>query len=502
MAAIFLSILWDREIPVEMLDLYTDSINEPQESPELVLSSKPSLNYETFPPIVQNGIITVSSESAGILTRHIIEKQQAVLGEDRTLLILYALELNAFGVGYDCSSQKLHVTGEFEEFCSSRQLRIQSPVCAESLLQLIKYRKIFECFADVGEEISLLTCFRRSCAQRGDVSLYNDCISVGGKRIFDQFRQELEPYCSIAEESDQPVIPGLEETLCPKYRISFNAYQETYQSYLEICRLLKAAEMEFDSYFFAVYFKYCQRKSTSNAMKRRFMRAMSRPVSLFMVMLNPACLEHDFNDKHIHEIDDFYKMHPLCVRILLGMNFSLVSMAKAVREIKSFAKKNGNQIIGLIETHNRIDYNLKEISRETLEQLLEAYRVNAGSPLLEKSADLDAFEYRDYINELTTTTDLECEGWKMKNCVGGYAPLLESDRGHTRIFHIDGARPSTAAIYFNGAPGDLTYEIYGIGNCDPAPEHVLITEHLGRYLSNTIWNDVEQRQEGDNPTYV
>lgn len=296
MAALLLSILWDRDIQIDSIDLYTDWTDEPLENQEQCLASKPSLNDDIYPPILNNGISFISTESKGILKRHIIEKQQSVFGKERTLLVLYALELNAFGVGYDCYSQKLHFTSEFEEFCSTRQLRIQSPVHAESLFLLLKFRNIYGCFADIDEEMRLLNGFRSSCAHHGTVIMYNDDISPEGKRIFNQVSQELEPFCSIVDETDQPVFPSLEESLGVTYRISFNNDQENSRYHLEVSRLMKSAEMEFDAYFFAVYYKYCVRSSTSNSLRRRFMLALSRPMTACMVMLNPACLEHDFTD--------------------------------------------------------------------------------------------------------------------------------------------------------------------------------------------------------------
>jgi hypothetical protein len=211
-----------------------------------------------------------------------------------------------------------------------------------------------------------------------------------------------------------------------------------------------------------------------------------------MALLNPTCLDQDFSDRHVLAIDDFYRAHPSCVRILLGLNLPVLALSAAIREIRKFAKMNGNQIIGLIENHSRIGYRLREINKESLELLLDTYRNNAGTPLLECAANLEAFQYSDLVTELTTTTELECEGWRMKHCVGGYAPVISADHGNTRIFHIDGAHPSTAAIYFQKESSELSYEVYGIANCDPVPEHILITEHLGRYLTNTLWNNAGQ----------
>jgi len=79
---------------------------------------------------------------------------------------------------------------------------------------------------------------------------------------------------------------------------------------------------------------------------------------------------------------------------------------------------------------------------------------------------------------------------------------LASDKGQTRIFYIDGAQPSTAAIHFKEEAPKLTYEVYCTANCDPIPEHVLITEHLGRYLSHTIWKDEKHLLDGDYPAYA
>ena len=489
MTALLLSILWERDIEVEGLDLYTDWPDEPENIYAQSTASKPLLNDEIYPPVLPNGICIRSSSSKGILTRHVIEKQQSVFGKDRTLLILHTLDLNAFGVGYDCYSQKLSITTEFEEFCSSRQLRIQSPVNAESLMLLFKYRKKYDAFIDADEELHLLTGYRRSCLLRGETNGYNDLITEEGKMVFDQFRQALEPLCSISVESEQPVLPGLEHALELTYRLSFNGNISIPPSYPVVSDLLKKAEMEFDSYSFLIYHKYCVRRGTSNALKSRFMLALSRPITACMVLLNPLCLRHYITDRHVTLIDNFYKVHPGCVRILLGLNLDVFSMATSIQVIIAFAKKNGNIIIGLIETHHRVDYILNEICWESLEQLLEAYRATAGTPLLDKTVNLEAFEYREFITELTTTTELECEGWKMKHCVGGYAPAVASNQGRTRIFHIDGNKPSTAAIYFNAENKELTYEVYGIANCDPVPEHTVITEHLGRFLINTLWSD-------------
>jgi hypothetical protein len=61
-----------------------------------------------------------------------------------------------------------------------------------------------------------------------------------------------------------------------------------------------------------------------------------------------------------------------------------------------------------------------------------------------------------------TTTELEIEGWRMNNCVGGYAEVLKSNEGRTRIFHIDGLSPSTVAIYYEEDRIDVTLRFMAI----------------------------------------
>lgn len=490
LAAIVLSCLWGRELPVEGLELYKDWPDEPLEEQGTIHYSRPSLEEGSYQIVSQNGFSILTSGTKGRLTTHIIQRCQANFGSERAMALLYSLDLNAFGVGYDCYGKKIYFTDDFVTFSRSRQLRIQSPVSAESLLSLLKFQHICDCYIDLEEEVSQLVGYRKICDQQGILGVYDDCVSACGKRIYDDYRLLLEPFCALLE-FEQPVLPGLEVPMEMQYQIVFKNDPDS-AGYANLINLfIHNNHACYDSYVFALLHNLALRKSSSKAVKRRLIIAMSYATTTCMVLLNPECLQHDFSEKHIQVIEQFRTLHPFCVNTLLSLGLSIIEMYKAIRLIRAYTKKNGNQIIGLIETHKRIGYKLEEVSRASLEQLLETYRTTAGVALVENQVDLSSFEYRESVVELTTTTELEIEGWKMNNCIGGYAAALKSDSGRTRIFHIDGLSPSTLAIYYEEDHKNVNFEVYGHSNRDALPEHLIVAERLGNYLLNVLWNQNE-----------
>lgn len=100
LAVLVLSSLWSREISVNRIDLYKDWPDEAVEVHGPIHYSRPSLDDDSYHIISQNGFSVLSSSTNGILTAHVIQRCQANLGKDRTMAILHALNLNAFGVGY------------------------------------------------------------------------------------------------------------------------------------------------------------------------------------------------------------------------------------------------------------------------------------------------------------------------------------------------------------------------------------------------------------------
>lgn len=487
LAVLVLSSLWGREISVKRLDLYKDWPDEAVEVHGPIHYSRPTLDDDSYHIISQNGFSVLSSSTNGILTAHVIQRCQANFGKDRTMAILHALNLNAFGVGYDCYSKHLYFITEFVEFCRSRQLRIQSPVSAESLLELLKFQQICDCYVDLEEEVDLLVGFRKISDKQGLVGVYGNNVSARGKLIYDEFQPVLEPFCRLIE-FEQPVLPGFEVPMNLQYQLIFYAGTDCGRHENLINLLTHFNYVSFDSYVFALLYNVALRRSSSIITKKRLIIAMSYATTTCMVLVDPECLQHDFAEKHTKHIDQFRVMHPFCVSTLLALGLNIIGMYKAICLIRAFTKKNGNQIIGLIETHKRIGYKLEEISKSSIEQLIETYRITAGIPLIENQVDLSSFEYRGSVVELTTTAELEIEGWRMNNCVGGYAAVLKSNSGKTRIFHIDGMSPSTAAIYYEEDSRDVTFEVYGHSNRDALPEHLIVAERLGSYLLNTLWN--------------
>jgi hypothetical protein len=79
--------------------------------------------------------------------------------------------------------------------------------------------------------------------------------------------------------------------------------------------------------------------------------------------------------------------------------------------------------------------------------------------------------------------------------VGGYANEVLSNNGNLRIFHFDGQKPSTVAIYYNKFDHSFSTDTAGLANSEPAEEHMMITESLGRFLLTTVWNKEHDEQD-------
>lgn len=495
LAALLLSCIWGKDINAERFDHYADWLDEPVDPRPPIRYSLPGLSDEDHSSSSQNGFFTISIESRGMITRHVIQRCQPGLGKERVLQIIHALDLNAFGVGLDCYSKRLVATEAFAEFARTRQLKIQCPVSAESLLNLVKYRDVFGCYADIAEEAELTAGFRAYCDGKGDVWAYDNDVSAHGKVIYDLHRNELGTCCRLVE-LDDPVIPGLEVLMDVRYRLEFAKGTSRHQQ-VPITLMPANSMCPLNSYVFSAVFDRCIRKCISKTQSRRFLLALKYPATAYMVLSNPNCHYHDFNEKHADEIEQFFRHHQLCARILMDMHLDIYNMAQAIRKIRAFARKNGNRVIGLVEMHKRMGYHIEKIDNQTLEGLLNAYRLMAGRPLISNPVDFRKFEYRELVTELVATTDLECEGWKMRNCVGGYGNAVLSGNGRVRIFHIDGKKPSTVAIYHNEQENSFSSEVAGIANIEPEQEHLMITESLGRFLLKTIWGKKADKSEKD-----
>lgn len=486
LASIVLTTAWDRSFPIGSIEHFTDWPYEPVD-PEIPLCfSRPSLGEENYLNIVPNGYRIISTDVHGKLVSHVIQREQPGFGTDRIFHVLHALELNALAVGFDCYNKQLVITDAFIDFCRTQQLRIQSPVKAENLLSLLFYRDLFGCYADVQEEVAFLSGFRVFCRQNLDTGSYDDRISPFGVGVYYRFKNDLDIYCHLIEPLE-PALPGLEEHTNSSGIMVLKRDTIPHGELLaDLCRFL-SNNNEIGLFAFSALFNACVRKSSSRCISNRFSIAVKYTSTFYMIASAPACLEYDFNEKHAQIIDEFNNDHSACFKVLLGLNLDIYSMSQAILRIINFAKKNGNMVIGLIESHKRANFKLREISDQSLECLLDAYRELAGRPLLERPADLKDFEFKSITTELTTTTDLECEGWKMRSCVGGYGGIVYAGKGNVRIFHLDGKNPSTVAIHYNPESESFFCEIAGFANCEAAEEHVLISDKLGDYLCRTIW---------------
>ncbi|MDD2899030.1 MAG: hypothetical protein PHI31_09990 [Desulfuromonadaceae bacterium] len=499
-SSIVLGKLWGCTIPaVDRFELYRDYPDRIEDDAQY------GVFYFTRPftgehDLHQNGYTIISSKTINNLVTRVCYRIEMVLGSaERSLFILRGLGLNALQVAAFSDGKgnlQLYATEEFREFAITKQLRVTSPVLGRTYFELGKYRDLFDAYVDWDEEALLMAGFRQAASIYSNAC--DDVLDADAYRLFEQHYNFVNPYCTVSGAS-QLVLPGMESLLGSIWDASFDHARATEIEFY-VRQALKGSGYSLTSHTFTLGFNILVRKCAGISTRKRFERSLAHTFAVKHALNHPECLQHDFNSKHLEEINAFRNLHPRAMNVIMETTTAFADQVRSIKLLKRLGRLHGNPgfVIGLVEQAGQYGIKLNEISEHSINELVSGSS-SIGTDKLLEAADLSKFKYRDVVSECTTREALIWEGRRSSNCIGGYAGTVQRAEGKVRIFHLhtsDDNQHGTAAIYYERQDGDhdVEYELRGPKNSEPTERHIMITNTLACYLRDTLWKP-ENRED-------
>lgn len=397
----------------------------------------------------------------------------------KNLVILEGFDLNCCKSGIDLENGVIFYTQEFVEFLQTKQLKIVSP-CApiQTTIRLQKKMKDLDCFCDFVHEMRFLTVAAKHI-HGGQMTKF-----IGPETYvkYEKYKDIVDKYFNVREPKNVDELPHTLREVYekdgkrnPKIKLwifepimnfdiveGVNSLNELKRIWYLLYTHKKKSEQtkinkifyknaylgnmtedtwEFKEYKQGTYkqlvvnygfgFDWDSPKEQEYVMVPRY---VSNRFTYQMILSNKDYHKCNFDLKHVDTIDKFTNEHHN-IKMILKLSKSLVEQYNIIKFIKSLAKKEGDWIIGILETlnWNRHD-NVKKLDEETVLNILEKEKMFNNKKLVDK-VDLKSFEFKNCVRELVTPLELKTEGSKMGHCVGGYAHSIES--GRSRIFHVD-----------------------------------------------------------------
>ena len=387
-------------------------------------------------------------------------------------VILEGFDLNCCKAGIDIKTESIVYTPEFLEFLETKQLKITSP-CApiQSTIRLYKKMKDLDCFCDIEHEMKFLTVASKHI-QSGQMAKY-----IGPETYvkYEKIKDFVDIYFKLREPKDSNEIP---HSLKEKYYIGnkrnpdvniwlfdpvmdFDIIEEvgTINNLKRVWELLytykkNSEQNKINKIFYKNIFLGKMNEDQWSVSHYKGVGDNNEPIydikpyynsnryTHQMILSKKGYYKCNFDIKHVDYIDKFASEHHGMRMFLKDCN-TLIEQYDLIKFIKSLARKEGDWVIGSLETADRYmvttrDENNKllmnDVSKSTIIKLVEKFKKESVEELVEK-LDLSNFEYKNCIRELTTTLQLKEEGSRMGHCVGGYSNSIRDNR--SRIFHID-----------------------------------------------------------------
>jgi hypothetical protein len=394
-------------------------------------------------------------------------------GKTRDMVILEGFDLNCCKAGIDVKNGKIIYTSEFVDYLETKQLRIVTP-CApiQTTIRLYNKMRDLDCFCDVEHEMRFLTAASKHI-RSGQMVKY---IGPETHTKYLKTKEFVDKYFKLREPANSEEIPhSLKETYYignkrnPDVNIwlfeavmDFNIIDEAHSinNFKRIWELLYTYKRGSDQdKIHKIYYKnfYLGKKGedqwessiykgkdelTGEPIYETIPYYHSNRYTYAMILSKKDYYKCDFSIKHVDYIDNFAREHH-GMRMFLKDCKNVKEQYELIKFIKSLAKKEGDWIIGSLETSDRYMVTtrdeenkllMNDISKETILKLIEKFKRDNIQELTVK-LDLSNFEYKNCVRELTTTLQLKDEGSRMGHCVGGYSDSIK--RGDSRIFHID-----------------------------------------------------------------
>lgn len=396
----------------------------------------------------------------------------AKMNKSREMVVLEGFDLNCCKSGIDLNTKEIIYTQEFVEYLETKQLKVVSP-CApiQSTIRLYKKMQDLDCFCNLEHEMKFLTVASKHL-QSGQMTKYIGPETYGKYLKIKEF---VDKYFTLREPQSSEEIPhSLKETYYignkrnPDVNIwlynpvmDFDIIENvgSINNFKRVWELLytfkkKSEQDKINKIFYKNIFlgkmnedqwlssDYVGRDENGAPIYQDRPYYNSNRYTHQMILSKKNYYKCNFDIKHVDYIDNFTREHHGMRMFLKDCN-TLTEQYELIRFIKSLAKKEGEWIIGSLETSDRYmvttrDENNKllmnDVNKETILKLVEKFKKENVQELVDK-LDLSNFEYKNCVKELTTTLQLKEEGSKMGHCVGGYSDSIR--RGDSRIFHVD-----------------------------------------------------------------
>jgi len=382
--------------------------------------------------------------------------------KDRDLIILEGFDLNCCKSGLDIEKKEIVFTDEFVDFLETKQLKVVSP-CApiQTTIRIKKKLRDLDCFCDIEHEMRFLTIASKKITG-SQMTRY-----IGDETYakYEKHKDFVDKYFTLREPKNLDELP---ESLRSTYyfggkrnpnvniwlfdaKLDFDIVEAAHNiNYLKkIWNLLytyksKSEQTKINKIFYKnVYLgnmmedQWTYQKWISQGKYTTESYYNSHRFTFQMILTKKDYYKCNFDIKHVDFIDKFVEAHLGLARILKWSN-TLTEQYKLIKLIKSIAKKEGEWIIGVLETmdlHKHTEFNENTLIDENIIlKVIKDEKIISGKDLVEK-INLDGFYYKDCVRELPSVLDLRIEGSKMGHCVGGYSNPLSN--GVSRIFHVD-----------------------------------------------------------------
>lgn len=402
-------------------------------------------------------------------------------------IILRGFDLNCCQTGIDLSNKVLHYTNAFVKFLKSKQVLIEVPYTPlHTAIRLFKKMEMYGdfCYCDIDHEMSYLW----------QATYLDEACKFFSKETYDKFITHHEWLIDYIK-----VTPVEIKNMPYEYRKKYfpNSFNGLSCSYIE-CDMVEERKLwtydfikefnDIEEQFDTMWelkkiwdFKYRYLKKSDKNKINMIMcydkkhSRMSYPVQCLMA--NDYFYKCDFTKEHLDEIVQFVNEHRRLSGLLSRVD-TVQEQYNNVKMIKTLAKREGQWIIGTLET-----LGLKEmirgtvITKEWVESLIKREKERMSTPLIEP-INLNGFKYKNYVTELVKPLDLKLEGEKMGHCVGGYSYNIE--KGESRIFHIE-VDGISSTLEVGLVDDNMFLELDTPSNRAKIKKQFRVKQHYGRY---------------------
>jgi hypothetical protein len=371
-------------------------------------------------------------------------------------IIIEGFDLNCCQAGLDLINEKIIYTPEFVSFLKTKQMKVVNP-CAplQTTIRIYKKLKELNIYCNIEHEMRFLTLSRNKLSNH----YINICVGVETMLKYDKCKNFVEKYFILREKNDNDYLPSnLKDKKIDLWVYDSVLDFDIVEDFHSIANLRRIWEL-----LYSPKKKSEQDKINKIFYKNVFLGDLSEDIwtrrhydcdkksyvelpyyntyrmTAHMILTEKDYYKCDFNIKHVDYLDKFFKEHPLTTKILKHVK-TLSQQYKIVKFIKSLVNKEGQWVIGSLESFNykifmeELEKNNHMVTNELIETIIKKDREYCSQPLIEKLS-LKGFEYKNCVRELNTKMELREEGQKMGHCVGGYADSISSE--YSRIFHIE-----------------------------------------------------------------